>query len=224
MQPQSWCQMVLAVLICDTSTISKLLLGPALQAIMCSSALLTSVLVSLSMAEHSMILWLVVEIMLITSLSLLLNSPMLLTYLVMSMARGILSRLLKETMHPTGYLLQVLVLVGMDNMTMNGLNPPLLNMIFSIGHMDHRFLDNIMPMVHSSPDNLSILVMLCNSVHLGHSFLDNLIYCGILLLILSSDNKFRVHGKQEVLHSDHSRLGRNCWLWARTFCTNKDLN
>jgi hypothetical protein len=111
--------MVLAVLICDTSIISKLLLGPALQAIMCSSALLTSVLVSLSMAEHSMILWLVVEIMLITSLSLLLNSPMLLTYLVMSMARGILSRLLKETMHPTGYLLQVLVLVGMDNMTMN---------------------------------------------------------------------------------------------------------
>ena len=34
---------------------------------------------------------------------------MLLTYLVMSMARGILSRLLMETMHPTSYLLQVLV-------------------------------------------------------------------------------------------------------------------
>ena len=67
--------MVLAVLICDTSTISKLLLGPALQAIMCSSALLTSVLVSLSMAEHSMILWLVVEVMVITSLSLLLKQP-----------------------------------------------------------------------------------------------------------------------------------------------------
>ena len=69
------CHMVHAVLICDTSTISKLLLGPALQAIMCSSALLTSVLVSISMAGHSMILWLVVEIMLITSLSLLLKQP-----------------------------------------------------------------------------------------------------------------------------------------------------
>ena len=103
---------------------------------------------------------------------------MLLTYLVMSMARGILSRLLMETLHPTSYLLQVLVLVGMDNMTMNGLKP-LLNIIFSIGHMGHRFLDNIMPMVHSSPDNLSMLVMLCNSVHVGHSFLDNLMFCGI---------------------------------------------
>ena len=46
---------------------------------------------------------------------------------------------------------------------MNGLNPPLFNLIFFIGHMGHRFLDNIMPMVHSSHDNLLMLVMLCKN-------------------------------------------------------------
>ena len=74
------CHVELAMLIRETSPISMLQKVLALLAIMCSSVLLGILLASMSMVGNlGMISRLVVEILFVTSLSLWLSSPMLLT-------------------------------------------------------------------------------------------------------------------------------------------------